>query len=175
MWKPTNRDRGSLKELVVALLCLGVAGCGIYRLGSSLPPGVNSVYVPVFTNESGEPLIETECTSATAQEFQKDGSLELREESLADARLNVTVNKFEVEPIRYEQDSTKAGREYRIKVTAAIVLTKTRPDQVILDRTVTGETTFFLEGDMTNARRAAVPALATDLAHQIVKAVVDFW
>ena len=61
--------------LVLTQPC-GCVGLG-YRLGSSLPPDIRSVYVPVFVNRTGEPRVETEATRAAKQEFQRDGTLHL--------------------------------------------------------------------------------------------------
>ena len=56
---------------VFAVLALStLPGCTSYRLGSMLPPGVKTVYVPTFVNETSEPFIEVDATRATIQALQ---------------------------------------------------------------------------------------------------------
>ena len=43
-----------IMRVITILVLLAMTGCAGYQLGATLPPGVNSVYIPVFRNESGE-------------------------------------------------------------------------------------------------------------------------
>ena len=76
--------------LLAALVPLVGAGCVGYRLGTTLPPGVKSVYVPSFINETEEPQVDTVATQAAIREFQRDGTVELADAETADAELLVT-------------------------------------------------------------------------------------
>ena len=169
--------RDSILRILCPLLAgmsLVVAGC-VYQLGSSLPPGIKSVHVPTFVNTSGEPLLESEATQATIQEFQKDGTLSVAGPGNADTILVVKLENFSVDPIRYERDSAKAGREFRMRITASLELQRRQKQDVLMKRTVLGEATFFLTGDMLASKRATLPLAARDLAHSIVECVVEFW
>jgi len=167
-----------MKRLFVMILAVSLSvslsGCG-YRLGSSLPAGIKSVYVPAFVNESGEPQIDSLATSATLQEFQKDGSLEVADASFADTVLKVTITKFSLEAIRYDQDNRKATAEYRLRIDADFVFSKAATGEVLQKRSVFGETQLEPSGDLASAKRSALPAGCEDLAHEIVKAVVEYW
>ncbi len=160
--------------LAVLAIALAVTGCG-YRLGSSLPAGIKSVHVPSFKNTSGEPQIDVAATSATLQEFQRDGSLEVADESFADTVLNVTITGFKLEAVRFDADNRKTTKEYRLRLDAEFVFSKVSTGEVLQKRKVFGETLFEPAGDLASAKRAATPAACTDLAHQIVKTVVEFW
>lgn len=159
---------------VLAGLAMVLSGC-VYQLGTSLPPGIRSIHVPTFANTSGEPLLESETTQATIQEFQKDGTLAIAGADSADTILKVTLEKYSVDPIRYERDSAKAGREFRMQITASVEFQRRLKQDVLMKRTVIGETTFFLAGDMFASKRTALPLAARDLAHSIVECVVEFW
>jgi hypothetical protein len=150
-------------------------GCAGYRLGSTLPPGVASIHVPTFVNRSGEPQLDTEATRATLQELQRDGNLKLLPPDRADAVLKVTLKSFKQEPLRYDPQDSKTAREYRILITADLVLEKRGTRQAVLAQTVQGETTFDFRGDLTSAKLSALPAACRDLAHHIVSAVVEYW
>ncbi len=154
--------------------CLVASGCG-YRLGSSLPAGIKSVHVPAFRNTSGEPQVDTLATSAALQEFQRDGTLEVADASFADTRLDVTITKFTLEAVRFDRDRRKTTKEYRLRIEAEFVFKKVSTGEVLQKRKVFGETQFEPSGDLASAKRSAIPAGCQDLAHQIVKTVVEFW
>jgi len=159
---------------VFSVLVAGLGGC-IYRLGTTLPPGVYSVHVPTFVNQCREPLVETETTGAAIQEFQKDGTLRIADADHADAILNVTLVDYKLEPLRYEKDDAKTAKEYRLSITADLVFEWTQTNQVLVKRRVVGESTFVPAGDITSSKREALPAAARDLAHNIVESVVEYW
>jgi hypothetical protein len=171
-----NPLRSRSLRAMAALAALAVAGgCVGYKLGSTLPPGIESVYVPTFINETGEPFVETETTRAAIQEFQKDGTLRVRDRAVADAILNVTVVEFELEPLRYERDRNKTTDEYRLTLTADVSFARAKDGEVLITRRVKGETDFLPGGDLGSAKRAALPQAARDLAHDIVESVVEYW
>jgi hypothetical protein len=153
----------------------GLAGCAGYRLGTTLPPDVRSVHVPTFVNRTGEPLVEAETTRATVQELQRDGTLKVRSADEADVVLAATVVDFYLEPLRYEKDASRTVREYRLRLTADIVLKSRRTGDELFAGRVQGESTFEPGGDLSSAKRQALPAAARDLAHDIVESIVEFW
>ena len=161
---------------VLALIVLASAGCVGYKLGSTLPPGIESIYITTFVNESKEPQIETDTTQASIQEFQRDGTLRVTSRDQADSMLDVTLTGFALEPLSYNRSSALTTQEYRMRITARIVFTRLRPTQkVMLDRTVQGEATFELAGDMFSSKQRALPEASRDLAHDIVESVVEYW
>lgn len=151
------------------------AGCAGYRLGSALPPGIETIHVPAFVNQTGEPQLESVTTSLTIQEFQRDGALKVTDPERADVTLAVTLVSFELEPLRFEKDNTRRTREYRLIIGADIVLKQSGAEGTLLERHVKGDTTFILTGDITSAKRDALPDAARDLAHDIVESVVEYW
>ena len=59
-----GRMRSLLRCVIVTVLLTVLCGCVGYRLGSTLPPGIRTIYVPTFKNESGEPQVESETSRA---------------------------------------------------------------------------------------------------------------
>ncbi|MCC6142180.1 MAG: LptE family protein [Candidatus Hydrogenedentes bacterium] len=160
---------------MAALAALLLASGCAYRLGSTLPPGIETVHVPTIINQTDEPSLESEVTRALVREFQRDGTLKIAEASAADARLEVTAVGFKLEPLRYERDSTKSTREYRMLIDADLVMFKSKTDTPMLTRHVQGEATFDFIGDMATSKAQALPEAARDLSHDIVEAVVEYW
>lgn len=146
-----------------------------YRVGSSLPPGINVVNIPVLENRSGEPQLELTTTKALISELQRDGTLSVGDIEKADVVLTVVLEDFSLQPLRYESDSATATSEYRLTIRASLVLKNRRDGKVMVTNKVKGETDFVPTGDLSSAKREALPRAAADLAHQIVKSVVEFW
>lgn len=171
------RQQNSISTLSLALctLILVITGCTGYRLGSTLPPGIKTLHVPTFKNATGEPQIETRTTSAAIIEFQKDGTLEITGPDKADAILTVTISKYTLQPLRFDSNRSKATREYRLILRADVVLTRRGEEKPMIDTYVQGDTTFFPAGDLSSAKRDALPEAARDLAHDIVELIVEYW
>jgi hypothetical protein len=168
--------------LTLACLCLAFAiismggGCTGYKLGSNLPPNIRSVAVPVFVNQTGEPGLETLTTSATLQEFQKDGSLKVADRTTADTVVEVTLRKYKLTPLRYRSDRATTAREFRLTLEAEVTWRRLPSQEVLAHSTkVEGYKDFEALTDLPSARREALPDAATDLAHRIVRTVVDYW
>ncbi|MDA1043962.1 MAG: LptE family protein [Verrucomicrobia bacterium] len=170
-----RRLQATAGVIMATTLLLHFTGCAGYRLGSSLPPNVRSVYVPTFINDTDEPSLETEVTRAVIQEFQRDGTLHVLDKSQADVVIDVRLVKFELEPLRYNRDQAKTAEEYRMRISAKLVLTRISTGEVMSERSVQGENFFDFSGDMGTSKRTALPLAAADLAHDIVESVVEYW
>ena len=161
--------------LLVAVLTILQVGCVGYRLGSTLPEGINVVHVPTFANKTTEPRLEIECSQATLRELQRDGTLSVSDLEKSDVVLTASLVDFRMEPLRYDSDSSTTTREYRLTITAEITLINRRTQQVMTQNRVQGEVDFIPSGDLTSAKREALPRAAADLAHDIVESIVEYW
>ena len=163
--------------LLSVLLLITSTGCSMlgYSIGSSLPPGIKTVCVPIFTNESGEPQLETEATVACIQEVQRDGSLKIADISSADSILKVTITKLTLSPVRYDRDNVTTANEYLLRIDGNMVLTKSKTGEEIVKKSVYGEKAFQTLGDTPSSKRAAIPDAVKNLAHDIVKSAAEAW
>jgi hypothetical protein len=163
-----------------ALSAVVVAGVGCtmmgYTVGSTLPSDLRKIYVPTFENLSGEPQLEAPTTAAAIQEFQKDGTLRVvKTEAEADLVLTVKLSKFSLEPLRFDPNQEKKANEYRMLIDARLECVNRRAGTVLTSHSVQGKTDFIPSGGMTLSKRDAVPDASADLAHKIVKSVVEAW
>lgn len=163
--------------LVSLAACALLPGCASYRLGSMLPPEIKTVYIPTFVNETSEPFIETDVTRATMEALQLDGSLRIaRSADDADAVLTVKLTGYDLNPLTYEKVRRTAANEYRLVLTAQVVLASTKGGKVLAeDPLVQGESTFDIAGDFTTSKATGLPVAARDLGRRIVAAVVEAW
>jgi hypothetical protein len=160
---------------VLSLGMLALGGC-VYQLGSSLPSHLKTLYLPTFVNKCGEPQVETTMTQAALQEFQKDGTLRVvPSANEADLIVEVTLSSFKLEPLRYEKDQPKTTKEYRLRIGADVVVRQTKAKEMLSKRSVEGQATFIVAGDLTTSKQNATPTAASDLAHKIVESVTEAW
>jgi hypothetical protein len=161
----------------LSMLAVLLTGCASYQLGSMLPDNVKTVYVPTFINKTSEPMIESEATQAAIRELQKDGSLSVvgtPEE--ADTLLTVTLTDYRLTPLKYERDLKTTADQYRLTLTAQVVLTRRTTDKVVSENPrIQGEADFSIAGDFTSSKKLGLPNAAADLAHNIVESVVETW
>ena len=173
--------RNNIKRSVIGIISVTVialllpAGCAGYRIGSTLPPGINVIHIPTFINNTSEPRLEIETTQAAIREIQRDGTLSISDLDKSDIVLHATLVDFKLEPLRYESDRSTTTREYRLTITADLTVTQRLTQEVLTRNTVQGETDFIPTGDLSSAKREALPAAAKDLAHDIVESIVEYW
>lgn len=153
-----------------------LSGCAGYRLGSMLPADIQTVHVATFLNETEEPLLEVEATRALISAVQRDGSLRLAAEDRADALLTGRLIDFRLEPLAFDRTRRSAANEYRMYISAAVVLQRRTTGEVVAQHPrVTGETTFLFAGDMTSSKQSALPAATQDLSQLIIGRLLESW
>lgn len=164
-----------ISSIIVTVL-LASSGCVGYQLGSMLPPDIETVYVPTIINNTDEPLLEVEATRAVIQQIQRDGSLRIANEEEADTVLRVTLTDFRLNPVAFDRERRAAANEYRMIITADILMTRRGTDEVIVDYPgVWGRADFVLVGDLTTSKQTVIPRASEDLAGQIVDRMVETW
>jgi hypothetical protein len=154
-------------------ICL-LQGCG-YRLGTSLPEGIRTIHVKPFVNRSKEPDVENRVTQAAISEFIRDGSLRVVDATSADVVLQGVITEYTLFPLEYDEETATTPEEYRLRLTTEIKLERRSTGKTMLESRESGEADFFTRGDLTTAKREALPEASRDLAHDIVEAVVEYW
>jgi len=163
--------------VTLSILAMMQTGClSGYRLGSTLPPDIQSVYIPLARNESSEPLLEKEVTQATLAQMQRDGSLSIELENNADAVLYITVTDFELRPLAYGDNDNLRPDEYRLILKARVELIQQSNGRVLARTSgLEGRAVFELTRDLVSDQRTAIPEAAEDLGRRIVAAVTEAW
>jgi outer membrane lipopolysaccharide assembly protein LptE/RlpB len=111
--------------LVLMLVATMLGGCGYHlaeRTGS-LPEGVNTLYVQLFTNHTSEPYLENLVTNAVISRISSKSGVSLVEDKkTADAVLTGEVTGYSVSTVAYNSRDTAAI--YRTTITALATLTR---------------------------------------------------
>ncbi len=162
---------------LLMVLALGfLNGCAGYRLGTTLPPHIRTVHVPLAENQTREPDLESAVTRAVLQAFQQDGTLRLQDAGTADTTLLLTIQLFRWEPVIYGREDRATADEYRLRIGVEARFIDHRDGSVRLDAALLGEATFpATTADVTSALREAIEPAAQDLAREVVNAVISAW
>jgi outer membrane lipopolysaccharide assembly protein LptE/RlpB len=109
--------------LIVALAATAAAACG-YRLrgtGSSLPPNIRTVSVPMFKNQTTRFELDVKLTRAVVNELVARGKVAISaERAAADAVLEGEITAFRAVPIGFS--GANQADKYNITVTAKVAL-----------------------------------------------------
>ena len=113
--------------LALALLLIFSTGCGYHVAGSAthIPPGVTSLSVPTFTNNTLTYHTEVAMTQAVIHELTSRTHYHVVSHDTADpggALLRGTILTEKIEPLTYNS-TTGQSSSYLITITAKVVLT----------------------------------------------------
>ena len=104
--------------LSLSLVCCGY---GLRGTGSSLPPHIQTISVPMFENNTTRFQLDLKLTQSVRDELVARGKVGITaDRASADAVLIGEITAFNVQPIGFGQDATASS--YNITVVARIVL-----------------------------------------------------
>lgn len=163
--------------LLALLAVLPWTGCIGYKLGSSLPGNVRTIQVPVFENQTDEPLLEADLTREVIGAIQRDATFTVvRGSQPADAVLRVSLKQFLMTPVGYTADNVSQADTYRMTIAASFQLVQTSTGKVLSQHArVHGQAIVSLSGDMTSSKLAALPEASRELARDIVDKITETW
>ncbi len=165
---------GRAPALGLALLALGLAGCG-YSFRGTLPDHIKTVAVPVFTNRTAEPAVENWLTSAVVEAYATNGRLRVVKTQEADAILDGEVVGYSVQSIAFDNQANV--RVYRLLVTMNIKLRDVRRNSVLFEQQGLREKSDFqvlgAVSQTIGAEEGAVRSAAREIARSIVSLTID--
>ena len=174
----------------LAMLC----GCASYKAGAGIA-NTESIWIAPAINQSYMPQIASVLTERVREAFLSDNIVRIVRKDAADTRLDITIDSVNREsrasgPYVARTTETSTGtkteetrdngldKAYDIILTARAVLTDSKTDRVILDRTYTTSTQALPHPyTLTSAddERMLMPILARDLARQIHDDIAHRW
>jgi hypothetical protein len=155
--------------ILLALL----AGCYSFT-GASIPAHLKTVGIPLATDNSGfgRSEMRQELTEFLIQKFTREGSLQVRDRSVSDALLDVTISRIADDPV-----AVKAGEELtrkRATIYVQVTYRDMKMQKLMWDRTFQQfadyDVSAGLEGLNTALRNAE-----EKLAEDILLAVISNW
>ena len=120
---PNSAFRNYTKVLLILCMML-FTGCGYQMVGKEthVPPGLNSVTVPTFSNQTLEPGIEVPFTQGFLREFINDRRVRVVNRREADSILEGVIKDFQIYSVAY--DRSGIALEYQTTVVIDLTLKK---------------------------------------------------
>jgi len=129
------RIRPAVAAIAAAVLLGALAATCGYRLrgtGTSLPPGIKTISVPVFKNRTTRFELDVKLTRAVVNELVARGKVEISADpATADAVLEGEITGFRASPIGFS-GANQADR-YNVTVTAKVALKDRRSAATLFD------------------------------------------
>jgi hypothetical protein len=167
----------SLRAWIVPVLVL-CTGCAGYRLGPVQPAAmkdVKTIAVPTFSNESLMPRLEVIMANSVIKHLQQDGTYKLGSTENADAILEGTVMSITRSPSRAVRGNVIAASEFRLALNVDFKIKRRSTGAVLDQRSVTGNTSFFVSSDVQQDEQQALPLAAEDAAIKLVSQISEGW
>jgi len=120
---PNSALRTCSRLLLIICVAL-LLGCGYQMVGkeSHLPPGLTSIAIPTFSNQTHEPGIEVPFTQGFLREFINDRRVRVADRGEADSVLEGAIKSFNIYSVAYDQSGI--ATEYQTNVIIDLILKK---------------------------------------------------
>jgi hypothetical protein len=154
------------------------SGCAGYTLGP-IPPtymkGVHRVAVPIFKNTTIASDIQAIATTTVIKQIQEDGTYEVTGVDRADAIVFGTIDSVERTKARSLQGNVLASSEFNLRVTIDFRIERPNTGQLMAQRSIEGDTSFFVGNDTATQERQAIPLAVEDAAVQFASFLSEGW
>lgn len=164
-----------LSHIFALTLCVLLCGCAGYKLGPTggQEAGAKSVQITPFVNNSQEPGLADEATSALRKAIQRDGTLKLATHGDSDLIVTAVITDYRRRELTLLRGDLRTVRDYQVTMVAHVTVRERASNKVVLDRDVDGSTLLRVGVDFGSSERQAAPQLAEDLARGIKDLLVD--
>ncbi len=125
-----NSELRTFSRLFLIIWIALLLGCGYHMVGKEthVPPGLTSVAIPTFVNQTYEPGIEVQFTQAFLSEFITDRRVKVLDRSEADSILEGVIKYFYIASVSY--GAAGYVLEYQTTVVLDVTL-KNRTGEVL--------------------------------------------
>jgi hypothetical protein len=157
--------------VLAAIVIFG--GCYSFT-GSSVPPHLKTVAVPLFEDQSGsgEPNVRESLTSLVIDQFNRDNSLHVAERGNADSEIDGVITAIPDAPLDVSGNTTVTKRRITVNVSATFQDLKLK--KKVFERTYSEWGDYDATGSLTDRQNAITTALGK-LAEDIVLDTVSGW
>lgn len=164
-----------MRLILLFFTCLIMSGCAGYRLGSTggFVAGERSIEITAFPNQTPEPRLTEELSTALRQQIQRDGTLLLETRDRGDIVLEGAITQYVRQGLTLQPRDILTVRDFEIQILAKVRARDRNSGEIILDREVSGRTLVRGQIDLTEAERRATPLLMEDLARNITDLLVN--
>ncbi|MBM4341339.1 MAG: hypothetical protein FJ110_17560 [Deltaproteobacteria bacterium] len=145
-------------------------GCGYQMVGKEthLPPGINSLAIPTFVNQTFEPGIEVPFTQAFLREFIQDRRVKVVGRDQADSVLEGVIKTFQIYSVSYDRSGT--ALEYQTRVIIDLTLKGKSGEVLWVERDLSDSRVYRTSANILiseSNKAAAIQSLARFMAERI--------
>jgi hypothetical protein len=165
------------KYLTLAVIAVELLfqGCASYQAGDGTEAPFSTLQISPVSNESNAPQITQVVNHDLREVFIKNGQVQV-ETTGTDAKLNVTLTRYERETIATNSQDTGLARKYALTLTASCdLINLAEENPYFLNREVSVTLDIFLDSGQTQAETNAIPLLSKKLAEAIATEVLQVW
>lgn len=156
--------------LFIPVVLLLLYSCCTYSF-SGISSGIKSISIPVFENESLRYGLEDTFTRSVTDAFIEDNRLKIADEKSADAILIVTIKTFERTP--YSYDESENVKEYKINISASILLKKMESEEEIFKANNFSEWATYYP--LTEVEEDGIDKVAKKFSDKILRSILESW
>ena len=114
----------SIQKFIICISFVMIWGCGYQMVGKEthVPPGLTSIAIPTFVNQTLEPGVEVPFTQGFLNEFINDRRVKVVERNKADSILEGIIKSLDIYSVAY--DRSGIALEYQTTVVIDLTLRK---------------------------------------------------
>jgi hypothetical protein len=173
-------------RVLVSALCLSLAGCGHYQLGTQGKLPFATLYVAPVVNKVLLPQAQAILSTHLREQFEEDGRVSLVDSAAeADATLNVTITDYHREIAAVRENDTGLASKFDLTLGVTCTLHDNRSGKPFFEkRTLSVQRGSYTDkgmpdstapGDQLQSEYNTLPLLAADMADKVGHAVLDVW
>jgi Lipopolysaccharide-assembly len=164
-----------LKFFAIGAAAALLAGCAGYHLGpvNGAIAGEKSIEVFPFDNQTLEPRLGDSVTQALRERLQADATYHLATHGAGDVIVTGVITRYGREGLSYLNTDVATAENYRVQITAHVVVRDSSSGKVLIDKDVSGYTLVQVGMDLASADRQSQPLLAEELARNVAELLTE--
>ncbi len=165
-----------IKNLIVIVITALFWSCSYSFTGSSVPPHLNTIAIPIVKDKSGsgEPNLSNDFTQNLTDQFFDDNTLQVVNSVNSDAILIVTILSMPERTEVVSGENEKATKR-RITLNVKAVYKDLVLKKTIFDKRISNYATFDASENYTANRQEGILEAIDNVAFDILLAVVSDW
>ncbi len=169
------KPRVAVAAVAMVLLAMLVAGCGIYTANSGrVDENRKRVFVAFLDNDTPEANIGVELGDAIVAALQRDNTLKVVGEDVADAVITGKVTRYLLREMATRADLTV--NEYQVQIAVSLTFTIKKTGEMIFEkRTFNGSGNYVLNDPQGTSEQTARAEAAGEIVRDILAQVVEDW
>ena len=154
-------------------LALILHTCGPYSLsGSSVPPHIKTVAIPLFEDQTSEFQIKEKLTDAVIEEITRDNTLKIATEAQADAIVYGKIVSISDQASTY--DENEQVETYRVYISINVEVKDIKQAKTMWKEPIRQWGEYSID-PTTDARQAGIEVAIKKIAEDILNKTVSGW